>query len=409
VEARRYAEERIEAALPEIARLKDSDFPHNHPREALDVVERTLIARQGSLKLLGASSTPDVVLATCSEALVELFALHPRLGFILRSTNVRNSFEIYRPILSLAKSVIDPDIKLILSSEWDYSPFVYKQINGLPGYVLIGLPAAESGNPLLVPLAGHELGHATWHALGLKSKFSSTLKDSIFENVEARWGEFRHIFPTSLADLRTNLIANNSISTFHISSLLQAEETFCDFLGIRIFAESYFYAYAYLISPGFARRRGLVYPKELVRVNNMIAAANEFGMQTSVPANFALSFLDSLDLLVPDERLLMSAADYALNKIAKELAKEVDSIAAKANIPGRSEENIARSYEDFKMLVPASGTNALADIINAGYRAYHDDLLWNDRKELHGRRRSILFDVILKSIEVLEIEAILRA
>jgi hypothetical protein len=221
--------------------------------------------------------------------------------------------------------------------------------------------------------------------------------------------EFKHIFPTTIGDLRVNLIANNIISTYRMSSLSQAEETFCDFLGIRIFAESYFYAYGYLISPGFARRRGLVYPKELVRVSNMIAAASEFGMQTSVPANFASNFLDSLDLVVPDERLLMSATDYALNKIVKELAQEADSVARRANIPERSEENITRSYEDFKVLVPASGTNSLADIINAGYRAYHDDHLWEDRKELLGRKYPILFDVILKSIEVLEIEAILKA
>ena len=407
--ARRYAEERIQSALDEIDRLKDSDFHHNHPSDALDVIKGTLLARLASLKSLSSNNQPDVVLASCSDALVELFILHPRLGFILRSTNVRNSFEIYRPVLSLAKAILGPHIKLILSSEWEYSPFVYRQINELPGFVLIGLPASESGNPLLVPLAGHELGHTTWQILNLKAKFSSKLKDGIFENIESRWTEFQHIFPVKLTDLRKDLFVNNVISQFHTSSLLQAEETFCDFLGIRIFAESYFYAYAYLISPGSAGERAFQYPRELVRVKNMVFAANEFGMSKFVPTSFISSFLDNLDLGNPDENLLMTTTDYALNKIVKDLAQEVDNIARNANIPERSEKDIVDSYEAFKMVVPTSSTNSLADIINAGYRAYHDDQLWADMKELQDKKYSILFDVILKSIEVLEIKAILGA
>ncbi len=46
--AQRYAEERIQSALDEIDRLKDSDFPHNHPSEALDVIKDTLLARLAS-------------------------------------------------------------------------------------------------------------------------------------------------------------------------------------------------------------------------------------------------------------------------------------------------------------------------------------------------------------------------
>lgn len=121
--AKQYALQRIQSALNEIERLKDSDFPHNHPKEALGVIEQTLRARFTSLDSLSDKNQPDVVLASCSDALVELFVLHPRLGFILRSTNVRNSFEIYRPVLTLAKALLGPHIKLILSSEWEYSPF----------------------------------------------------------------------------------------------------------------------------------------------------------------------------------------------------------------------------------------------------------------------------------------------
>lgn len=258
-----------------------------------------------------------------------------------------------------------------------------------------------------MPLAGHELGHTAWQLLNLKAKFSDKLKNAIFENIENRWPEFQHIFPVPKSSIRSDLFVNNIISQFHTSSLLQAEETFCDFLGIRIFAESYFYAYAYLISPGSAGERAFEYPREIVRVKNMAFAAGEFGLSSHVPADFTLSFLDNLDLGNPDENLLMTTTDYALSKVITDLASEVDSIARTAKIPERSEDNIVRSYEAFRMLVPTSGTKSLADIINAGYKAYHDGGLWSDKEEIKENKHSILYDVILKSIEVLEIEAIL--
>src|SRR5947208_1216997 len=110
--ALRYAKERIKSALDELSRLRDSDFPHGHPRDALDVIKGTLLAREGALNSLTSANQRDVVLASCAEALVELFLLHPYMGFILRSTNVRNSFEVYRPVLGLAKAILGPDIKL---------------------------------------------------------------------------------------------------------------------------------------------------------------------------------------------------------------------------------------------------------------------------------------------------------
>ena len=107
-------------------------------------------------------------------------------------------------------------------------------------------------------------------------KFSSKLMDAILENIETRWAEFEHIFdPIKVTDLRGNLFVSNKLTTFHLSALAQAEETFCDFLGIRIFAESYFYAYSYLISPGTTYERSLEYPKGLTRIENMIFAARE--------------------------------------------------------------------------------------------------------------------------------------
>lgn len=47
------------------------------------------------------------------------------LGMILRSTNVRNPFELYFPFKRLAKTLLDGNVKLLMSSEWDFVPFTY--------------------------------------------------------------------------------------------------------------------------------------------------------------------------------------------------------------------------------------------------------------------------------------------
>ena len=99
----------------------------------------------------------------CAESLGEIFAYHPLLGFVLRSTNVRNSFEIYRPILRLAASSCSAMTSIwCLSSEWSTRRNVYRSYGALPGFVLLGLPQRNQCNPLSTPSAGHELGDTTW-------------------------------------------------------------------------------------------------------------------------------------------------------------------------------------------------------------------------------------------------------
>mgnify|MGYP001286141063 CR=1 FL=1 len=151
--------------MGEVARLRQSEFPYKHSVEALDRIDKLFTRKLARLNAFGHSSDPAIVSQECALALRDVFRYLPLLGFILRSTNVRNAFEVYGPLLRLASAVLEPGVakgdrrtRLLLSSEWDYSPHVYTEIADLPGFVLIGLPAPESSNPLLVPLAGHELG-----------------------------------------------------------------------------------------------------------------------------------------------------------------------------------------------------------------------------------------------------------
>ena len=128
------------------------------------------------LESLSDDDDPNAVKTACNESLKQLFRILPLLGFIVRSTSVRNSFEVFWPLLRLARQVLQTDAKLILSSEWLYSPF-YRPSADLSDYVLLGFPASESSNPLLVPLAGHELGHTNGGSDGLKKNSGRRFKN----------------------------------------------------------------------------------------------------------------------------------------------------------------------------------------------------------------------------------------
>ena len=200
------------------------------------------------LSKLPPDKTPSIVKGLCAEALTDIFTYLPLLGFILRSTNVRNAFEIYGPLLRLARRILRGDTKLILSSEWhNYSPFTYRSIPALPNFVLIGFPAPESANPLLIPLAGHELGHTVWRVNSCASRYRKQIENTIIAGVELHIKEYQDLFPNQnlkQGDAQNNIFVRQTIAHPTAWSLKQAEEFFCDFLGLYVFDQAYLHAFA---------------------------------------------------------------------------------------------------------------------------------------------------------------------
>jgi hypothetical protein len=396
-----YSRSRVDAVIREIKRLKDSDFPHKDSRHALEQIEKHFEAIRQDLSNLSSASDPRAVETYCSESVKQIFVYHRLLGFILRSTNVRNSFEIYGPVLRLSQQVLGPATRLVLSSEWEYSPHVYPVYDALPGVVLLGLPAAESGNPLLTPLAGHELGHTAWKTKNLERKFSKSLESGIRTKAQEQATTYKRIFGGEVADL----FAARVLGEAYGWSARQAEETFCDFMGIRIFAESYFHAFAYLLAPGLTTQRSPLYPSTIVRVSNAMAAAKRFGIQ--VPDGFETGFVDALPANDERSQFLLALADAASADVVSGLLDEVDAIATSAAIPHPSKKRIKDSLDSFRLLVPAAGSGGLVNILNAGWEAYHDADLWQHLPNVLEQRTDVLNELVLKSVEILEIEQIL--
>jgi hypothetical protein len=400
-----YTRERIRAFLDELGRVKESDFPYEQPKEALSKIGADFQQRLDTLLKLSNNNDPSVVQTACSEATSQIFAYLPLLGFILRSTNVRNSFEIYSPLLRLARQILGPSTKLIISSEWEFSPFVYLPMAELPNFVLIGLPANESGNPLLAPLAGHEMGHTVWRQRSLDTQFEPHLENSIYDQIQLRWGDYSAQYPgADKNNIRNDLFTSQIVATVLSWALRQVEETFCDMMGVRLFGEAYLHAFAYLLAPGLPGQRPEAYPNMKTRVGNMLNAAGEFGID--VPSAYGTWFVDQPEPGPANaaKRLLLSLSDGALTSVVSELIRAVRMIADEAKVPQRSALKVAAICDSFRLLVPAAGAESMANILNAAWNAYHDGKLWEDMPLIFKKRDTVVREIVLKSVEVFEIE-----
>ncbi len=406
-----YSRKRILAVRRTIETLRHSEFPYEHSREALnniDILFKDLLKDVDSAKK---ASDPDAINAMCSATLDRVFEYLPLLGFVLRSTNVRNAFEIHGPLLRLSCKLLEREAKLLISSEWDYSPLMYCDIPYLPGFVLIGLPATESSNPLLVPLAGHELGHSVWAKHGYDSQLREKLERAVIDEIKKpeRWQGFQKLFsPDTTAkrdEFGTTLFDNRFIAPVAAWSLKQAEESFCDFIALKIFGVSYLHAFAYLLAPGWSGSNLPHHPNLQTRLSNLRQAAKAYHVEEPQEYDQMFSKLQEHTLLDRTTSFMLSVTDAALGTVVEELIKEAEKIVNDASIPVPTPDRAEKVYARLALAVPAQNSGGLANILNAGWRAFHHKTLWRGKLHISKKQREqCLKEVVLKSIEILEVE-----
>jgi len=405
-----YAEGRIDAFLHEIEKLGESEFPYSHSKQALDVLRIRYREEKGQLnRLRRLRNTPDAkdtIRERCGGSL-RLLATDPSLlGFILRSTNVRNAFEVYGPLLKICRQLLGDQAKLILSSEWSYIPhtYPYSTITNLPEFVLIGLPAPESSNPLLLPLAGHELGHSIWRHRKIEEKIRARLMKAI-EN------SLGHQEPSERSNELTTEDSDVPIHKWrnaHILAMHQAQESFCDFIGLGIFGAAYPNAFAYLVSPGYSGTRSARYPKLSRRVSDIKKAAGVYHVE--IGPDYEHQFLDEADPKTseqePNDVQLADQASAAIVNDLISLAQDVVKTPTADSSSGTAEDRAER----LRKFVPIEHSGGLANILNAGWTVYKELLHppSSDQPDEGLPRDKIraLHETILKSIEVYEIETI---
>ncbi len=405
---------KIDAFLELIKTQKGVEFPYPHSKKCLEEIEILFSKQKDALVLINsiASPLPMGPLTLYGHVLARMFTYLPIVGFTLRSTSIRNAFEGYGPLLRLAKLLLGDSTRLLLSSEWEYSPFVYREIKELPDFVLIGLPAPESENPLLLSLAGHEMGHSLWEKENLSQVMRNIIEEKIVNIILTdRWDEFHDIWKTiKKKDVGVNLVVTRPIwDPVNQWARRQLEEVFCDFVGLRIFAEAYLNAFNYLLAPASFGSRSPLYPNTLDRIGFMIQASNSF--KIDIPSNYKSNFEDSQEPSPTEKEkvFLLSVADETCATLIDELIDKVKDICRERKIPKRVKYKVKELEKGFNQIVPPMEAGSLTNIINAGWKCYlNPRFCKRDENIDEANRHLILQELVLKSFEVYEIEELLK-
>jgi hypothetical protein len=349
-----YTRQKLLCILAEAERLLRGEFPHEHSRECLLNIETLFNTELSRIAGLDPGAALSVKQAACQHANMVVARFHDLLGFVLRSTNVRNAFEIFDPLLRISKQLLGPDAKLVLSSEWYFSPFTFASVfPELPEFVFIGLPASESENCLVMPLAGHELGHNVWRKKGFMPRFDPQVRTLVVQYCDTHWTNFQACFGgTNKADLTTDMLLIRSWTPAATLALRQSEEVFCDFTGVRLFGESFLNSFEYLIAPNIGSNRQPHYPPLLKRAEYMTTCAQTVGANT--PNDFAKRFFEASPTLTNRaDVFLLAAADWVTDQLIPDLIKAAIDFADAAAV-ARSDATLTQAaVDEFKRITPA--------------------------------------------------------
>jgi hypothetical protein len=351
--------------LRTIDALLEGDFPLEAGRLALKKLQSvfdTFDGNDGSLERARRLNDPANLAQVSQNLNVKVYQALPILGFILRSTNVRNAFEILEPLQAIAKAALQGNPQLILSSEWDYVPFAYPQsLENLKSFILIGLPASEAASALLVPVAGHELGHAVWRNQGIGAGLQNQLQTTCRAHYETNKEEFRkHFKDYNETDLVGRNVLPDAISESTVYASRQVEELFSDLFAYACFGPIYVRAFAYVLAPGegFSDAK---YPTHTTRLNTIRKVAKDEG--TDLPDVTELGF--RIDGRRGDARhqFMIRMAELSVADVTDELWKIILSIAERAPLVRPTSELASLHLRNFQIGIPSAKVECIGDVI----------------------------------------------
>ena len=381
------AHERLSSFIEVIGNLGSLEFPYVDARRALESLDREFRSDRELLASLRENPTTSAVRQRCRLTLTRVDEYLPLLGFIDRSTSVRNPLECHGPLRRLARKLLgergEDSLRLLLSSEWDHSPHVLTGMKRLKGFAFIGLPATESCNVLLIPLAAHEFGHVLWAERSVGDALGPKLAIEL------------------IGTLDRGSVAGGAAFLVQLAKF-QLEETFCDAIGVLVFGESYAKAFVSLLAPGVSKPRNLKYPQFTDRMRRMEGAARAFG----VP--FSRSYVEMFDSLAdPDgvKQDVIAKLDTAVGELVDHVHELAAGLVVESELQSSQETEIARIRAHLDLGMPAEGVLSLGDLLSAAWLAAEDDTLWPGREHMtQGDKRAALNELVLKNFELIEYE-----
>lgn len=385
------AKRRIAAFLEQIDILAELSFPHADGTRVLDEI-RQHFAEQVELLDLPPTATDEMADQICVHVARLISEYTAILGFVLRSTNVRNAFELHFAMKEMVEHVLGQPTDLLISSEWDFVPFTYPiGIDLLPRAVLLGSPAPESENPLIVPLAGHEVGHSSWRANNVEDILNDRMMDAVDAAIAARIGT------PSNAEEEFEVGAGLGVIRDRCAyyALQQLEEIYCDLIALHLFGSAYLYAFDYLLGPG-GPDRTLHYPSDAQRMEILAHTADELGLEVDPGLRDRWTFA-SCDI---EDAVSMGVIDAAVAAVVSDLKDHVREFMTGRDFAPPSQEGVDKVHAAFARRQPYAETATLGEIISAGWKLLRSE---GDLAEDDDRRNfKVLCDLIWKTIEVTE-------
>ena len=117
----RHALAKLARASNQLDSLQSDETPNRDTDFALSQIRVVFDKLQEQAGPVERSADADLMSAFAADV-TKAIAIHlPLLGFIRRSSNVRNAFEFYGPIVLLARQLLGEETRFMHSSEWDYS------------------------------------------------------------------------------------------------------------------------------------------------------------------------------------------------------------------------------------------------------------------------------------------------
>ncbi|CAA7616464.1 hypothetical protein MTBLM5_20088 [Magnetospirillum sp. LM-5] len=427
---------RIQALLDEVDELRGEVIPQAATSRVLDEMASRLHVGKRMAEGGVAMVTDHTSFKIKREALfalsVQVAGYAPLLGFLRRSAHERNSYEFYGPLVDLARKFLGDETDVVLSSEWDSSPFArYSDlhIDDLQ-VVFVGLPVTEAANPLVIPLAGHELGHVLWSKLrseadALDSGIESVLKkprsadrDKVLAGARAKAD--KHPYLTIRKAIKDNLVSAKKDGLKKISPdapeigaildtvINQVEEVFSDIVGLRLFGASYLYAFHYLVCPGISRNYNHNYPATTHRYQVMIKTLEMLGGIGKLALPEGTDWWHEIDPPTPAQMSDEFYGKSVIDSIHELLVNQVITWFGERCLPLPTDFDAAKLKTRLALGAPINAREGenLARIILAGWMARNDSAVFPAGHGLHLRREVVINELILKSIELLEIEGL---
>jgi len=404
-----FCGQKLDAVINLVRRLLADDYPHKDSRLALEIILRFYEGERAFLNSIDESAELDTTLEICRRININIVLLKPFVGLLLRSSNLRNAFEIYFPIKVLATELLEEDSRVVLSSEWAFSPFTYPvALQQLPTFVFIGVPASECHNPLVIPLAAHELGHVVWRRKGVKAESDPITRAKILDLYRSRWDDVKKLFDFDLdvSKLETDMFIRQIWARSYQFAQRQLEEVFCDLLGAYVFGQAFLYSFRYLIAPSLGHVRSVYYPRPRSRAEYMQSTATLYGLPKI--SDFVDAFSAQDVSLPPSEKFIVEVADVATDSLQTQLLPLVSKYSGKADCFTIGSCHQGQIVKNFRNLVPSAAVTSISAIVNAGWELRLSIDEWDivgtisDHVTRRAEKLRILRDLILKSFEVYE-------